>query len=363
MALTTPILLSIPAFDATSQQIFTFTVSGGDQVVANRLIIRNATTFAKVYDQKVTQFTLSHTLPANTLTNGGYYQATITTYNAAGNASSESAPIQFYCYTAPTFAFNNLPDNNIVTNNSFNFSVTYNQAQLEALNTYTFTLYDAQGVEISSSGTLYVGAIASLPINVNYTFSGFSDNTVYYIQAFGSTVNNTAIQTTRQRITVRYGTPSLFSTIELTNNCDGGYINVASRFVQIGGKSNPSPAIYVDNNTAVDARTDGRYVLFDNGFSIDGDFTAALWGRGFVKNRPIITMSNKSNDDNIVVTYRVDFDDSTKVYADCMVTDGGVKYYIYTPSIAIPADTDKVQFWIRRIDGLYELKLENLGGS
>ena len=39
MALIRPILYSTSAFDATASKIFNFNVSGGDQVVKNRLVI------------------------------------------------------------------------------------------------------------------------------------------------------------------------------------------------------------------------------------------------------------------------------------------------------------------------------------
>ena len=56
MALPTPILYSIPAFDATQEQVFTFASIGGSQVIANTLTIKNNATSATVYSQ--TQTTL-----------------------------------------------------------------------------------------------------------------------------------------------------------------------------------------------------------------------------------------------------------------------------------------------------------------
>lgn len=363
MALTRPILLSVSAFDAANPQVFKFLAQGGDQAVANRLTIKKQDEQQTVvYNQQTTTFTLEHVLPAGTLTNGVYYQATITTYNAAGESSSASAPIQFYCYTTPSFAFNNLPASNLIGNSSFDFGVTYNQTEGELLDSYVFVLYDTQGVQLSTSGNQYVGAGATLPINVSYTFSGFGDNTVYYVQAQGVTTGGTTIQTSRERIIVQYNQPAIFSVITLSNNCQGGYITIGSKFVDIVGTSNPTPPVYVDDNTAVDARADGRYVDFNEGYSLDGDFTASLWGRDFVLNRDIITLSAIDNS-RVIVSYRQDFDDDTKVYADCSVTSGNMTYYIYTPSISKPLATDKVQFWLRRIGTLYTLELHNLGGG
>ena len=155
MALTTPILYSIPAFDATKEQTFTFAVVGGSQVNANTLTIKDNATLTTVYSQTQTSYRFEHILPANTLTNGTYYQATLTTKDAQGNESSPSAPIQFYCYSQPTFIISNMPIGNVVTNSSFAFNVQYNQIQGEILNAYVFDLYSASGALISTSGTLY----------------------------------------------------------------------------------------------------------------------------------------------------------------------------------------------------------------
>ena len=46
MALTTPILYNVPAFDATKEQNFSFLSMGGNQVVANTLTIKNNATLA-----------------------------------------------------------------------------------------------------------------------------------------------------------------------------------------------------------------------------------------------------------------------------------------------------------------------------
>ncbi len=355
MALTTPILYSQVAFDATNAQAFAFGVIGGDQVTRNRLVIINQSTGSTVYNQIQTTYSLTHTVPANTLTNGVYYSAYLITYNANGNASPRSNSIQFFCYSAPSFQFTNLPIGNVVTNSSFTFEVTYSQAQGELLDTYSFTLYDAAQSQISTSGIKYIGSSVAPPTSISYTFSGFSDQTSYYIRANGQTEQGTLVDTGLIAINVSYVKPNIFSIIELNNNCQGGYINIKSNLIEIRSSSNPSPPIYVDNKTAVDARGDGRYVEWNSGFNIDSDFTASLWGRRFNKNSDIITMiDDKGN--NIVIRYRTNTDGT--VYADATVTNGTIIYYIFSPSITAPVGPQQVQFWFRRIGCQYEIKLE-----
>ena len=354
MALTTPILFSRVAFDAAVSQIFSFNVIGGDQVVQNRLVITNQSTNTVVYNQVQQTYSFQHNLPADVLTNGVYYSAYIITYNSNGDASPQSNSIQFYCYSTPRFEFTNLPVGNIIPNSSFNFEVTYNQNEGELLDTYSFTLYDARQIQIATSGVKYVGSSVAPPTVIGYTFSGFSDKTNYYIRANGQTVQGTIIETPLISIDVVYTKPNIFSIIELNNNCNGGYISVKSNLIDIRSSSNPSPPVYVDNNTAVDARSPESYVEWSSGFSLDDDFTVSLWGKNFNENSDIIKMS-ADNGNNIVVRYRTNEDGT--VYADATATNGMVVYYIYSDSIAAPINDQKVQFWLRRIGYQYEIKI------
>ena len=355
--LTTPILYSQAAFDATQAHTFTFNVVGGEQVTQNKLVITNLSTSEIAYQAVQTTYKFEHILPANTLTNGVYYSAYVITYNANGAASSQSNSIQFYCYSTPSFAFSNLPINNVITNSSYNFQATYNQTEGELLNSYVFTLYDAQRIQIATSDTQYVGATTTPPTIVAYQFTGFVDRTSYYIRAIGQTAQGTQVDTGLIAISVLYTVPSLFSVIELNNNCSGGYVIVRSNLIEIGSESNPTPPNYVDDNTAVDVRNNGQYVEWNSGFELNGDFTASLWGRAFNENSNIITMTDDLGN-NIIIRYRTN--ENNTVYADVTVTNGDVIYYVYSDAIATPTTTDKIQIWLRRIGYQYSIKLANV---
>lgn len=355
--LTTPILYSQAAFDATQAHTFTFNVVGGEQVTQNKLVITNQSTSEIVYQAVQTTYKFEHILPANTLTNGVYYSAYVVTYNANGTASAQSNSIQFYCYSTPSFTFSNLPINNTITNSSYNFQVTYNQAEGELLNSYVFTLYDAQRIQIATSGVQYVGSTTAPPTIISYQFTGFIDKTSYYIRAIGQTAQGAQVDTGLIAISIIYTVPSLFSIIELSNNCSGGYVLVKSNLIEIGAKSNPTPPIYIDNNTAVDDRDSGRYVQWDSGFELSDNFTASLWGRAFNENSNIITMTDDLGN-NIIICYRTN--ENNTVYADATVTNGDVIYYVYSDSISAPTTTDKIQIWLRRIGYQYTIKLANV---
>lgn len=357
MALTTPILYNVPAFDVTKEQVFTFTSISGSQVVANKLTIKNNDTLATVYSQTQTTYRFEHTLPANTLTNGTYYQATLTTIDAEGNESSLSNPIQFYCYTQPTFVISNMPTGNVVTNSSFAFNVTYNQIQGEILNAYVFNLYSTSGVLISTSGTLY-NTSETLPLTVSHTFSGFEDRANYFIQATGVTVNGTQLDTSKIAFTTKYVTPTTYSFLYLSNNCNGGYITIESNIVGIKGKANPDTPIYIDDKE-IDLRQTGSYVEWDDGYEINGDWTARIWGRDFAPNEEILKFSNV-NGDNITIVYATD---DTQCWFELRVVHVGDTWgsVIESTHIALPTDSEQIFMWLRRINNIYELKIENRG--
>ena len=362
MALIRPVLATPPAFDATKEYTFTFSVgSGGDQVVGNQLTIIKQETNDIVYRKSITSFAFSHTIPENTLVNGEYYSAYVFTTNSNGENSSASNSVQFYCFSTPSFEFYNMPVDFVIQNSSYLFRVKYDQAEEESLNSYIFNLYDTQRILISTSGTKYIGSLVKPPNIVEHQFGGLVDNSAYYIEAIGRTVNNTEIKTELISFVVKYSTPNIFTVVQLTNNCQGGYITVKSNLTSIEGESNPTPPAFVDDNTAVNLTGDGSYVIWKEGFAIPNDFTASLWGRSFNKDSTIITMRSKLLGDTLTINYRED--DANKVYVELIAAKGTACYYIYSDKIDKPAPTDKVQIWLRRISNLYVIGVYNLGSG
>lgn len=285
--LTQPIINPISAFDATRAHNITFTVIGGAQVVANRLVISNNETGAIVYNKTAITMKLEHTIPANTLTNGGYYNAVVYTIDNANNESVASTAVPFYCYSQPVLTIDNIPATETIENGTYTFTGTYIQQEGEILNSYQYTLYDSNKNVLSKTPLIYYETDSSL----SYTFVGMSNDTSYYIELSGETVNGTHITSGVIYFTVRYIQPASFAICDLVNNCDDGYIQVSSNIVAIDGKSNPDPPIYIDDKE-VDLRDPDSWVEWDSGFRIQDDFTLRAWGRGFNPYEPIITLKN-----------------------------------------------------------------------
>lgn len=240
MALTQPILNSIAAFDATQEHIFSFISIGGDQVLGSQLTIYDNETGAQVYQGNYTSFKFEYPLAAGTLTNGKYYNATISTINNASEFSEPSNPVAFYCYTAPVLTITNIPASGTIEQSNYTFQGNYVQAEGELLNGYQYTLYNSNKEQISQSAILYDGLY-------QHRFSGMANDTSYYVELSGSTINNTPVSSGLLLFTIRYIQPSSFAICDLVNNCENGFIQISSNIVSIDGKSEPDPPKYIDN--------------------------------------------------------------------------------------------------------------------
>lgn len=290
MALTQPILNSIAAFDATQEHIFSFISIGGDQVLGSQLTIYDNETGAQVYQGNYTSFKFEYPLAAGTLTNGKYYNATISTINNASEFSEPSNPVAFYCYTAPVLTITNIPASGTIEQSNYTFQGSYVQAEGELLNGYQYTLYDSNKEQISQSAILYDGLY-------QHTFSGMANDTSYYVELSGSTINNTPVSSGLLLFTIRYIQPASFAICDLVNNCENGFIQISSNIVSIDGKSEPDPPKYIDNKE-VDLTDDENWVQWDEGFNMQNDFTMRIWGRSFGDNEPIVTMKNELDTNN-----------------------------------------------------------------
>lgn len=274
MALVKPIALAKNAFDATKDEIFYFTVSGGAQIVKNKIVVRLQSDNTIVYSGIETTYRTQHTIPANTLSNGNYYNYYINTYDTDGNESVNSNVISFYCYTTPTVEITNLTDGDIVENTSFIFNIRYNQEQGELLDFLSVNLYSSSGQLIKTSENMY--SSDTPPITFNYTIGGLENNTIYKVQVNATSVNGTLTSSALVSFDVIYSRPALYSSFDITNKCNDGYVQLHSNIVIVNGISNVDPMIYIDNSRA-DIRFPWEYIKWNQGYGVAQDFIISLW--------------------------------------------------------------------------------------
>lgn len=360
MALTRPTLLTQVAFDATQAQTFYFTVTGtSSQIVSNQLTIRNQDTNEIVYQEKQENFKYEHIVNANELTNSTYYNATISVFDAEGNQSPVSVPIQFWCYTTPTIQFSNIPSSGIISNSLFNFQFTYEQNENEPINSYVINLFNSSQVQIATSGVQYADT-GTPPYNGSYTFTGFENNTVYYVQLTVTTLEGTIISTGLQQFTVQYDRPDLFTLVQLANNCEEGYITLTSNIILIGGTSNPDPPTYI-NNQEVDLTENGSWVQWNDGFSITGDMLARAW---FRSPNPYTTIAQFSNTNgqkftlNFMLGYENIEAETMGAYMELYVQSlTGLEYYVFSNYMEPLEDTEQYVIYLKRENNIYSLQL------
>lgn len=274
--MSTPIAQAVVAFDKSNIQSFTFVSSGGNQVVKNRLTIRDNLSNAIVYQHTVESFLFKQDLPANTLTNGMYYNFYFNTYDIYNNESDNSNSVAFRCYTTPTITLTNAPSNNRIEATSWNFDCTYNQVQGEMLDYLVYYLYDFNGVEISNSGRLY--SAETPPIQFTYPFSGFEESVVYKMQVKAVSVNGTQSSSVLYQFTSTYYQPYSPSLINLTNQPDDGYVNIQSNVVLAEGVVSPAPALF--RSTITDGQ-EASYIQWDVWFTETSTNVVSQWAERY----------------------------------------------------------------------------------
>ena len=331
MALITPYIPSIGAFDATKDYILSFDVQdGGDQVVKNEIKITNNITGVTVYDHTDNSYNYFQTIPANTLSNNIYYAVQVRTFNASGESSSWSPLESFYCYDTPTVSLN-IKDGDTLSSSTVTVKLSYNQAQKNLLQYAKIYLYDENENLIEDSGELYNQAPP--PCDVLYTFTGLLNNHNYKLQWEVETVQGIQVSTDdNEFINFKIHYSDIISESPLSvvaKNCDG-YVDIVSKMSFIFGQVTPNSPVYVNNdaidlvNTVVDWEQYPNLApkcTFHNGFIINKDdgFTLRTWFNPAQIGYKIATLTSEDNKEVVSMRYVRGL---TQDYVEVTSTDG-----------------------------------------
>lgn len=265
MTLQTPQLLPINAFDPSYEHIIKF-IYDDVQAVRNRLVITDNDTSDVVYDVIQDSMRLQHTILSGSLQSGKSYIAQIQIFDINNNQSNLSDSVLFYCFSSPQFYFNNVKNEDLIYKTSIDLSVTYLQDEGELLKDIQFYLYNSDGSIRSYSNLIYS--------NQNtYTFYDLKNDSAYYVQAIGHTVNGMNLDTGKVLFNVKYITIPANIVFEVENNAKNGYITLFSGIIDIGYDIDNDN--YLIGNGAVAIWGDNR-VTYNKGFLLDGDFILHL---------------------------------------------------------------------------------------
>lgn len=343
---------SISAFDALIDKTIDFDYSG-NLCTKNRLIIYNSANNTPVYDNTITpSYTLSHTIPANTLVNGTSYYCTITAYYTSNNVEysvTSSASNIWKCLTTATWSIDGISSGTVIGNSYYDFKINYTQSQNELVNEYYIVLYNPSGTTYWSSGTLY-------DISATTTATGLPNSTVLYARAYGTTVNGLSLDTGKIQVTIDYQVPSMYSVAYLENDKWHGWVKATTNILDVEGTGSGSYS-FVDSKY-VDLSSANSNVVFDKNFAMNGTSVIEALLYNVNANKSIMTLGGENI--NAIVTFRSGiFSSGTLFFAEFKEQNSG--YVLYSNMIAVPPPTNLIHLWIKRKNGLYDCTIANMG--
>lgn len=334
-----PVIMKISPFDANNDYEITLSWMG-NRAYANRIYIYDYETNRLIFDDTVSSFSLTHTIPARTLQNNKKYTIQAQTYDVENVPSSLSNKVLFYTFATPDFYFEDLSENSIISNSSFTATIHYYSDDWEDISKYTFYLYDATKKQLLSSDEM------TDDYDISYTYKGLDNNTVYYIRCVGVTVNGMELDTGYVEITVKYEDPNVYARIYATPLPSQGCIQVSTNLIIIQ-YNGTDEFEYIDG--MIDLRDKTLY--YDEGFLIEKDFTVIIRGINLWQTADIFKMCN--NNLSLTLSSRIYQED--KLRFRLMVPNGVSNYLLYSEELVF-TNADMVTIMIRRKNNVYQLK-------
>lgn len=313
------------------------------------------------------------------LANGNAYYAFVKITDSNNNYNDNyNVGKLFYCRATPTFVFEWNDTETPVTNGkrylstfSFPFTVRYEQSDGEKLNSWSISLYTADHIMISTSGTMYNVQHNGNQATLSYQFSGFSDSNDYAIRAQGITQNGINVDTGYIGITSNYSTRAIFAVLNAENKPNDGKIYIHSNIVSSMCKVyddedvevpenqlKPRGLLYSGDYTDPDTNetTNGDHALIlpsgyrmeiDDGFTLGGDFSNVLIFINPALNTPLLTYVSDDGEHDVVLYYRVgkftsDWQSSPSQLQACfeLVANGTIRD-VYFSNVINKLDTDQ----------------------
>lgn len=333
-----PIIKKIIPFDADQDSVI-FISWKGNRAYANRIIIKDSHTLETVFDDTVSSFSLTHTIPAHTLINGNEYLIQAQIYDRENNASPLCAGINFYTLKTPDFHFYNLPDNHVLTNASFDASMYYFSPDWESIDNYRFYLYDSAKKELMCSEILYDD------MYLNYTYRGLESDRIYYLRCIGTTIHGMELDTGCVEVTVKYETPDTYSRIYAVNDPKQGCISVSTNLIILQYNGDEE---FEYRNSLI--HLIDKTLYYEEGFLVEGDFTLIIRGMHLWQNAEIFKMSNGI--DGLCISSRI-YTDGTLRFK--LTVPNGTGHYILYSEPQKFSNEDMITVCLRRINHIYQL--------
>ncbi|MDE6951689.1 MAG: hypothetical protein K2P64_12370 [Lachnospiraceae bacterium] len=335
-----PYIKKLSPFDA--EKDYELTISWfGNRAIANRILIYDNQTNELVFDNTISTYMLKHKIPANTLVNGKKYVIQAQIYDIRNKPSSLSDKVLFYTFKTPDFYFENIPEDSIIENSSFEASVHYYSSDYEDISKYVFYLYDGSKKKLLNSGEIADGD------HIIYNYRGLENHTVYYLRCMGVTVNGMDLDTGYVEVSVKFENPNQYARIYAAPIPSQGCIQITSNLI-----------IIQYNGTDIFEYADGmidlhdKTLYYDKGFLIKDDFTILIRGTNLWQDAEIFRISNG----NSYLTL------SSRIYNDgrlrfkLLVPNGAAHYLLYSDPQVFERE-DMITLAIRKKNNVYQLNV------
>ena len=393
MFLTTPNLLSQPTFNALTGAPFgnsipfRFSIAGGDEPEGSKLYVQDISSSgdnyvyqgtSKLYPWYKGDGIYEHWMPLNSISNEKQYRAFLITYNDDGTSQISNTRV-FWTISTPTVLGVNYIASLSWASYNFIFNYSPGVGNKELLKSYNIKMYDENDVMVSSTGVKTV-SYSYEENSGKYTFSrvftGFQNGDRFHIDVdivtehdFIDTYSNVF------SFSVNYMESGVGNDIlQLNNLCDEGRVEITVNLSSLPG-TGEGDIEYIDNKEA-DLRTKNKKtpsVTWDKNIVIPDGYVLRVWGRDFDTYETIgggtpnvynIMLENEIR--QVGIFYNEDKEEDLawfELHADNHPDLTSIKdvHVVFSDAISIPEDKDQLFLWVKYVDNLFELIIENLG--
>lgn len=259
-------------------------VSGGIQTDFQVDIYNNSDGALIFTSNKITTYDTSYNLLSNSITNGIECKIIITIWDESLNSTS-SDPEIFQTSSRPVVVIDSI---GTVGNPSYNFTATYSQGESVAMKSYVAHLYNSSKVLLKSSDIKTITPI-------EYLVNNLQSEKSYYIEFQITSEKGLTGTSGLVLFDVLYSRPQM--NVDLTAiNVENAGIELSWKIVQIIGTSDNT--VNYLNNEEIDL-TDSNTVYFQEGFSLNKNFTLKLWVRNPNHKENLLTLNGSNGKINL----------------------------------------------------------------
>ncbi len=302
--------------------------NNGDTMMAFEINIEKNSDGTQVFNStKISSYTPKYTIPVNTLTDGVEYRFTIKVFNNV-DASVVSDYKVFRCSSKPTVT---IPNDGFIRNQVATISATYSQSEGVGLKCYKFILYDEFDNILEQSNYIYNS-------NLIYTFAyKLNDNATYKFECVAISDLDVLGSSGAIPLIADYIPPQVKFNLGAQSFTDKPYVRLEWTTVRIVGETTGITLYDVQNNK-LDV-TQGS-VFFDEGFTLNGNFSLRLWFENPSTNVDLIEVAGTNG--TIVIRF---YDNKFHAFKNI----AGITIHVATNTLLPFTATDKIFLCLEQI--------------